>query len=234
MSSEDAATEAACGALAVLTHGNTDLSRSIDVAEIDSGKCIRCLTCYRLCPYASVEKGKRIEIIPDACAGCGICFAECPRKAIGMGHTDSEIDKQARIGSFPKNREIDPVIVAFCCNRSAARAHDQAIALNYRLPAHLKLVRVPCAGSVSTSHVLEAFTHGAFGVMILTCHEGNCHSETGNRHARRRVDYLSGHFNSIGLDGNRLIVKTLAANMETEFVQIAQDFAQALQETKSI
>ena len=234
MSSEDASTEAACGALAVLKLSNTDLRRSIDVAEIDSGKCIRCLTCYRLCPYASIKRGKRIEIIPDACAGCGICFAECPRKAIGMGDTDSETHKHARIDPMHKDQNIDPVIVAFCCSRSAARAHDQAMALNYQLPAQLKLVRVPCAGSISTSHVLEALSEGAAGVMVITCHEGNCHSETGNRHARRRVEYLSGHLDSIGLIGNRLTIETLAANMETEFVQIAQDFALALQETISI
>ena len=231
MSSKDANKEAACGALAVLKLGNTNLRRSINLAEIDSGKCIRCLTCYRLCPYASIERGKRIEIIPDACAGCGICFAECPRKAIEMGKTDSETDKQAQIDTIHKNQNIDPVIVAFCCDRSAARAHDQALALNYQLPAQLKMVRVPCAGSVSSSHVLEALSEGAAGVMVLTCHEGNCHSETGNRHARRRVEYLSGHLDSIGLIGNRLTIETLAANMETEFVQIAQDYAHALQET---
>ena len=234
MSSEDADTEAACGALAVLKLANTDLRRSIDLAEINSGKCIRCLTCYRLCPYASIKRGKRIEVIPDACVGCGICFAECPRKAIGMGNTDSETDKQTRIESGQENHHIDPVIVAFCCNRSAARAYDQAMALNYQLPEQLKLVRVPCAGSVSTSHVLEALSEGAAGVMVLTCHEGNCHSETGNRHARRRVEYLSGHLDSIGLVDNRITIETLAANMETEFVQIAQDFALALKETKSI
>ena len=234
MSSEDSGTDAACGALAVLRLGNTDLRRSIDLAEIDSGKCIRCLTCYRLCPYASIKRGKRIEIIPDACVGCGICFAECPRKAIGMGNTDSETDKQARIESTHRDQNIDPVIVTFCCNRSAALAYDQAMALNYQLPAQLKLVRVPCAGSVSTSHVLEALSEGAAGVMVLTCHEGNCHSETGNRHARRRVEYLSGHLDSIGLAGKRLIIESLAANMETEFVQIAQDFALALDETRSI
>ena len=234
MSSEDSDTEAACGALAIAKLGDTALRRSIDLAEIDSGKCIRCLTCFRLCPYASIKRGKRIEIIPDACAGCGICFAECPRRAIGMGHTDSETDKHARIDSLHKNQSIDPVIVAFCCNRSAARAHDQAMALNYQLPGRLKLVRVPCAGSVSTAHVLEALSEGAAGVMVLTCHEGNCHSETGNRHARRRVEYLSGHLDRSGMVGNRLTIETLAANMETEFVQIAQDFALALQETKSI
>ena len=231
MSPEDAATEAACGARAVLGLGNTELRRFIDTAEIDSGKCIRCLTCFRLCPYGSVVRGKRIEIIPDACAGCGICFAECPRKAIGMANTGLGIENRLRNDSLRQDQNMDPVFVAFCCSRSAARAHDQAVQLKHRIHAHFRMVRVPCAGTVSTSLILEALSQGAAGVMVLTCHEGNCHSETGHRHARRRVDYLSDHLDNIGFGGNRLTIKTLAANMETELIQITEDFARTLQET---
>ena len=59
--------------------------RTVVAAEIDPGHCIRCLTCFRLCPYGAVNQGSRIAVVADACAGCGICVAECPRGAIRSG-----------------------------------------------------------------------------------------------------------------------------------------------------
>ncbi len=51
-------------------------------AEIDAGACVRCLTCFRLCPYHAITLNTRPVIVPDACERCGICAAECPAEAI--------------------------------------------------------------------------------------------------------------------------------------------------------
>ena len=36
-------------------------------AEIDPGRCIRCLTCHRLCPYRAIVVNTRVQIQPSAC-----------------------------------------------------------------------------------------------------------------------------------------------------------------------
>jgi 2-oxoacid:acceptor oxidoreductase delta subunit (pyruvate/2-ketoisovalerate family) len=51
------------------------------------GTCNECETCYTFCPDASILK--RIKSLShqvdyDFCKGCGICFVECPRKAISL------------------------------------------------------------------------------------------------------------------------------------------------------
>lgn len=230
MSADDSITEAACGTLAVLALGNTQLHRAIEHAEINNGRCIRCLTCYRLCPYGSIKRGQRIEVAAEACAGCGICFAECPRQAIRLGNVDAEIEDHLRTCAVRLREDNDPAIVAFCCSRSAAQANELAIKTGLQTSAKLDVVTVPCAGTVSTAFILEALSQGAAGVMVLTCHDGNCHSETGNQHARRRIEHLSGLLDLIGRGGDRVAVNTLAANMETEFGQITRRFARKLQQ----
>ena len=228
LSMDDNVTEAACASLAVLGLDNTALHRTVVPAEINSGRCIRCLTCYRLCPYGSIKRGKRIEVAADACAGCGICFAECPRKAIQLGDVDTAVGDHLRDTEVRQGLNVDPAIVAFCCTRSAAQANDLAVKTGQQIPANLKVVTVPCAGVISSGFILEAFSRGAAGVIVLTCHDGNCHSETGNQHARRRVEHLSGLLDIIGRGRDRLAINTLAANMEIEFGQITRGFVQKI------
>ena len=153
-------------------------------AQIENGKCVRCLTCYRLCPYRAIQVNTRVSIAPAACEGCGICLAECPRGAVSF------VDQKQATGSGvpavevlrPATESFIPSITAFCCSRSAAGAAQLAAWTGKKLPHGFQIVEVPCGGSVSLSHILTAFNNNADGVMILTCHEGNCHSEVGPRH----------------------------------------------------
>jgi coenzyme F420-reducing hydrogenase delta subunit/Pyruvate/2-oxoacid:ferredoxin oxidoreductase delta subunit len=206
--------------------------QTADKAQIENGKCVRCLTCYRLCPYRAIQVNTRVSIAPGACEGCGICLAECPRGAVSF------VDQKQATGSAvpaaevirPAGESFIPSITAFCCSRSAAGAAQLAACMGKKLPHGFQIVEVPCGGSVSLSHILTAFNSNADGVMILTCHEGNCHSEVGPRHAQQRVEQISGHFRSIGLEGGRLVKKTLASNMGVEFAGALVEFEKQLLE----
>ena len=51
------------------------------------GTCNECENCYIFCPDASIlKKLKEIshQVDYDFCKGCGICFVECPRRAISL------------------------------------------------------------------------------------------------------------------------------------------------------
>lgn len=59
------------------------------VAQVDSSKCIRCLTCIRTCPHAAVELAEQKDVVAAkvvelACQGCGACVANCPVRAITL------------------------------------------------------------------------------------------------------------------------------------------------------
>ena len=77
---------------------------------------------------------------------------------------------------------------------------------------------------------MAAFQHGADGVLVLTCHEGNCHSERGNMLAARRTAHLKQVLEQIGIDPNRLLLKTLASNMAAEFAETAGQFEKQIAE----
>lgn len=200
-----------------------------DAAEIDTGQCVRCLTCYRLCPYRAVLlRDEQPVVDPLVCERCGICAAECPALAIRLpgfepGSVGEDIEKN--LPSSDQDRAADPYLVAFCCGRSAAPAGKLAAMMGRQLPAKLKIIEVPCAGSVSREFILEAFTRGADGVMVLTCHTGNCHSERGNRHAQARAAEIQALLPLVGIEKERLVTGTFASTMGAEFARFVGDFA---------
>jgi quinone-modifying oxidoreductase subunit QmoB len=197
-----------------------------DRAEIDKGQCIRCLTCYRLCPYRAITLNTRVVVEPGACERCGICAAQCPRGAIHIKDLEPEsISNQMATGyGLQEEDTFMPFLVAFCCSRSAVQARELARCMGHELPSGLKVIEVPCSGSISFDHIFAAFEKNADGVLILTCHEGNCHSESGNIYARQAVDQITDKFSKIGFEKERIAIQTLASNMGTEFAEIANRF----------
>ena len=227
-SAGDHAIDARNAALAVYGLLNPVGEGPFPKAEIDKGSCIRCLTCFRLCPYRAVEVAQRVSVAHDACEGCGICAAECPREAIRIeGLSKEEIASRL---TPPEARPVSPVphIVAFCCSRSAAKAARGAACAGYALPAGLTIVEVPCAGAISLNHLLTAYRKGVDGVVVMTCHTDNCHSEHGNAHAHMRVGHLAKQLELIGLAPQRLQTASLAANMGREFSDIVLGFEAGL------
>jgi quinone-modifying oxidoreductase subunit QmoB len=199
-------------------------------ARINDAKCIRCLTCLRLCPHQAIQFNTRVTVTAQACEKCGICAAECPRCAISLDDQEPTGDMAPAAGTIrqPADDSFIPSITAFCCSRSASGAAEMASCLGHPLPAGLQQIEVPCGGSVSLRHILEALQSHADGVMVLTCHEGNCHSERGNIHARQRGDEMRRRLKTMGLEAERLVNKSLAANMGIEFAQALIAFEQQL------
>jgi len=208
-----------------------------DAAEIDTGQCVRCLTCYRLCPYRAVLlRDEQPVVDPLVCERCGICAAECPALAIRLpGFERSSVgeDIEKNLPSSDQERAAGPYLVAFCCGRSAAPAGKLAAMMGRQLPAKLKVIEVPCAGSISREFILEAFSRGADGVMVLTCHTGNCHSERGNRHAQARAAEIQALLPLVGIEKERLVTATFASTMGAEFARFVGDFADSIAELGS-
>jgi heterodisulfide reductase subunit A-like polyferredoxin/coenzyme F420-reducing hydrogenase delta subunit len=199
-------------------------------AVVDNGKCTFCLTCYRCCPHGAIyweaESNKAI-ISPVACQTCGICASECPMDAIQIGgFSDTEL-KAEFLGNLAGG---DTRIVAFCCQNSAFEAGQMAAQFKMALPAGLQLVKVPCAGKVDLDHILTALAEGADGVLVLTCHEGNCKSERGNTYASWRVEDAQRMLVEAGYEKDRLRFATLASNMGKEFSNLLLDMEARIKE----
>ncbi len=79
---------AAARALGILAQETMEVSGA--VAYVNTGDCVRCLNCLRVCPYGAPQFDQevaRVAIDPAACQGCGICCATCPALAIDIKHS---------------------------------------------------------------------------------------------------------------------------------------------------
>ena len=201
-------------------------------AEIDVGSCIRCLTCQRLCPHGAVQVNTRVRVLSRACEACGLCAAECPREAIQLHGTHGfNIDNRvADLKRASRDKDYKPTILAFCCSRSAFPASRLEGCLIPTMPTGLKIIEIPCAGSLSLDHLLTGFRNGADGTLVLTCHIDNCHARHGNQRALARVEMMKTQFTHVGLEKERLHLATLASNMGAAFAKIVTEFEIKLRE----
>ena len=125
---------------------------------------------------------------------------------------------------------FEPVIVAFCCHYCAYTAADMAGSQRLCYPPNVKIVRVPCSGKVDTIHIMKAFEKGADGVYVAGCLDGDCHFKNGNIRASKRVDYVRGLLDDIGIGGERLEMVKMSAGMGDRFAEIAERITEKIRD----
>ncbi len=186
-------------------------------AVVDRGRCVLCLTCYRVCPHRAITYDNRAHIEEIACQGCGTCASECPQEAIQIrNYTDDQVT--ALFESF--DPQLSPRIVAFLCQNSAWEAYQAALKLKHAdLPPGLTAIRMPCAGKIDIDYLLKAVVYGSRGVMVLACHPDNCKSHHGNEYARWRVEQVQSLLAEVGFNPHRILFKSLAANAPQDFLE---------------
>ena len=194
---------------------------------IDRGLCARCLTCHRMCPHRAIDIGEQMSVVTEACQSCGICVAACPARAIDMQgvHIGRDVSRQIRKPALDdRATHRIPQVVVFGCARSAGQARAMSRLTGHRLSKGIQFVELPCAGTLSSHHLLGAFEAGADGVMLCSCHTDNCQSEVGNQVACRRADTARKLLQAAGVDGERLAIASVAANMGNELILTIDDF----------
>ena len=80
--------------------------------------------------------------------------------------------------------EVEPKIVAYCCNFCAFAAADLAGAMRLQYSPNVRIIRLPCTGKVDAVVLMKAFEEGADGVFVAGCLEGQCHYLEGNLRAK--------------------------------------------------
>ena len=97
-------------------------------------------------------------------------------------------------------------------------------------PSNIKIIRVPCTGKVDILHVLRAFEKGADGVYAVGCMEGDCHFNSGNFRARKRIEQAQKLLEAVGVGGERVAMYNLSSSEAPRFVEIAVEMEAKIRE----
>ena len=124
--------------------------------------------------------------------------------------------------------DFEPRIVAFLCNWCAYTGADLAGTARIQYPASVRIVRLMCSGSVDPTYVLKPLLAGADGVLIGGCHPGDCHYQSGNYKARRRVVALKEILRNAGLDEDRVWLRWISASEGQRFADVVTQMTEML------
>jgi F420-non-reducing hydrogenase iron-sulfur subunit len=129
-----------------------------------------------------------------------------------------------------KSPTIEPKLVAFCCKYCAYAAADLAGVLRLRYPPEIRILQIPCTGRLDILEVLLAFEHGADGIMVAGCLEGDCHFQRGNIAARSRVGRIKQLIEEVGIEPERVEMFNMSSAMGRQFAEAATVMAERIQE----
>jgi len=126
--------------------------------------------------------------------------------------------------------EFEPKIVAFLCNWCTYTGADLAGTSRIQYPSNIRVIRLMCSGALDPIYVVKALLEGADGVLIGGCHPGDCHYQSGNYKARRRVAILKSILEGMGLDPERVWLRWISASEGQLFADTVKEMVEVIKE----
>lgn len=124
--------------------------------------------------------------------------------------------------------DFEPKIVGFLCNWCTYTGADLAGTARIQYPPNIKVIRMMCSGGVDMVYVMKALLEGADGVLIGGCHPGDCHYQSGNYKARRRVAILKKILEEVGFEKERVWLRWISASEGKKFANTVTEMVEHL------
>ncbi len=125
--------------------------------------------------------------------------------------------------------KFEPRIVGFLCHWCTYTGADLAGTTRQQYPAGIRIIHLMCSGAIDVVYVLKSLLDGADGVLIGGCHPGDCHYQTGNLKARRRIALLRNVMETLGLDQERVWLRWISASEGRLFAETIREYDGDLQ-----
>ena len=123
---------------------------------------------------------------------------------------------------------FEPKIVGILCNWCSYAGADLAGTSRIQYPPNIRIIRLMCSGGLDPVYVSKALLEGADGVLIGGCHPGDCHYQSGNYKARRRVAILHSILDQMGFDPDRVWLRWISASEGAYFADTVTQMVAAL------
>lgn len=125
-------------------------------------------------------------------------------------------------------KAFEPRIVAFLCHWCTYTGADLAGTTRQQYPPNVRIVHLMCSGAVDVVYVLKALMDGADGVLVGGCHPGDCHYQSGNYKARRRVAILRNILAQLGIPEDRVWLRWISASEGKKFAETVTEMTEAI------
>jgi F420-non-reducing hydrogenase iron-sulfur subunit len=126
--------------------------------------------------------------------------------------------------------DFEPRIIAFLCNWCTYTGADLAGTSRLQYPPNIRIIRLMCSGALDPVYVAKALLEGADGVLIGGCHPGDCHYQSGNYKARRRVAILNEILDQMGLEKERVWLRWISASEGQYFADTVTEMVAAIKD----
>lgn len=124
--------------------------------------------------------------------------------------------------------KFEPLVLAFCCHYCPSCAADLAGSAKMKYLSNIRIVKVPCLGTIGTIHILKALEKGADGVCLVGCSEGKCEYSSGNDRARKRVQYVKTLLGQLSIEKERVEIYHIFAGDAHKFCEIAREVTETV------
>jgi F420-non-reducing hydrogenase iron-sulfur subunit len=123
-----------------------------------------------------------------------------------------------------------PRLLGFLCRWCSYAGADLAGTSRKKYPANIRIIRVPCSGRVDPLFILKALRLGFDGVLVSGCHPGDCHYQTGNYFARRRMAVTKKFLEYLGVNPKRFQASWVSASEGGKFAELVAEMTRELEE----
>jgi len=119
--------------------------------------------------------------------------------------------------------EWEPKILGFLCKWCSYAGADLAGTSRKKYPPNIRIIKIPCSGRIDPLLIIKALRMGFDGVLVSGCHPGDCHYQTGNYRARRRIAITKKMLEYMGVEPERVQSSWVSASEGDKWAGVVAD-----------
>jgi NADPH-dependent glutamate synthase beta subunit-like oxidoreductase/coenzyme F420-reducing hydrogenase delta subunit/Pyruvate/2-oxoacid:ferredoxin oxidoreductase delta subunit len=197
--------------------------------------CRGCGTCVEVCPFDAcelVDSDRSVQVSHvDAlsCRGCELCVLHCPTGSMQSGYFDERnMDRLLEAMLSEPNGDGEANVLIFACHWCHYGGTDIHGRGRFEYPPGVRLIRMTCTGRIGPNFILKAFQHGADGVLVMGCPEGECHYEEGNSNYKEQEEIVLNLLETMGIPSSHYQTMWITPDEGETFISGVRDFVEKL------
>ncbi len=227
------------GTVAAALRSSSNTIDSVQISPltcyVNADLCRGCGECTTVCEYSAPalspkDSGLFVSRIDEnICKGCGTCVTVCPSSAIEQRYFTQErfLDKLMKMDPTRKN------VVTFTCSWYGSHLNRSSFTHLTHQDYNLLFQSVACSGRIEPALILNAFEHGAEGVLVVGCGMGACHYGFGNKHAEEHFGTVRNLLNVLGFSAEKFQWAWTGAEQSGDVVEAVDVSLNSIQGNKT-